>query len=169
MRLEDTLIELYLSGYPNTTSNAADDQLLHEERSDNDASFLTTDGNNKLYGQGDAELSLDYHASTDSSATVFCEGVQPEASWEEESWAAQYGQVVQQEDESGTGFHIIDMWDWSMVGDVKKEGSSPVARIVGRLVQPSSKLHPSMPSHGRRLKTAPICKVHLDLVQVRSG
>lgn len=92
-----------------------------------------------------------------------------EISWEEEIWRAQYGQVVQQEEESGTGLNVVDMWDWSMVRETQKEGSQPVFRIVGRLVQPSSKLHPSMPTHGRRLRTSPICRVHLDLVQVRSG
>ncbi|KNA23462.1 hypothetical protein SOVF_024560 [Spinacia oleracea] len=163
--LEDTLIELYLSGYPNTTSEAAENQQLPKETDDEDGFMLTADGNSKLYEQGDAELSLDQHTATDSSASVFHE----DASWEEENWRAQYGQVVQQENELGTGIHITDMWDWSMVREIHKERSSPVARIVGRLVQPSSKLHPSVPSHGRRLRTAPICKVHLDLVQVRSG
>lgn len=95
--------------------------------------------------------------------------ISTEASWEEENWQAQYGQVIQPEDEVGTRFRYIDMWDWSIVRMTPKEGNAPVARIAGRLMQPSAKLHPSMPSHGGRLRTAPICKVHLDLVQVRSG
>ncbi|KAL2935889.1 SUPPRESSOR OF ABI3-5, partial [Bienertia sinuspersici] len=160
--LEDTLIELYLSGYRNTAYNAADNLLLHQETVDNEDSTLTTNGNNE---QVDADQSYEHHAATDSAASDFYE----EVSWEEESWLAQYGQVVQQEDKAGTGFNVIDMWDWSMVREIQNKGSRPVVRIVGRLVQPSSKLHPSMPSHGRRLRTAPICKVHLDLVQVRSG
>ncbi|KMT10653.1 hypothetical protein BVRB_5g117700 isoform A [Beta vulgaris subsp. vulgaris] len=161
--LEDTLIELYLAGYPNLESNVADDPLLPEEINDKDSSVLTTDGNNKLYEHGDAELSLDHRTATELTASDLCED------WEEESWRAQYGQVVPQEEESGSRIHIKDMWDWSMVREIQKEGSCPVARIVGRIVQPSSKLHPSMPSHGRRLRTAPICQAHLDLVQVRSG
>lgn len=43
-RLEDTLIELYLAGYPNLESNAADDRQLPEEIDDKDSSVLTTDG-----------------------------------------------------------------------------------------------------------------------------
>uniref|UniRef100_A0A803MG03 G-patch domain-containing protein n=1 Tax=Chenopodium quinoa TaxID=63459 RepID=A0A803MG03_CHEQI len=101
---------------------------------------------------------MDHHTTIDSKA-----------SGEEESWLAQYGQVVQSQNDFGTEFHIIDLWDWSMVREIQKEGTFPVAKLVGRLVQPSSKLHPSMPSHGRRLKTAPICKARLDMVQVRSG
>ncbi|XP_021733568.1 angiogenic factor with G patch and FHA domains 1-like isoform X1 [Chenopodium quinoa] len=163
--LEETLIELYLSGYQNTASNPTDYQQFPEETNDKDGSVSTVDGNKKLYGDGDDELSMDHYTAMDSSDNFMNE----EASWEEESWQAQYGQVVQPQNDFGTEFHIIDLWDWSMEREIKKEGTFPVAKLVGRLVQPSSKLHPSMPSHGRRLKTAPICKARLDLVQVRSG
>ena len=44
-RLEDTLIELYLSGYPSTACNAADDSLLPGEAEDKDGSMLISDGN----------------------------------------------------------------------------------------------------------------------------
>ncbi|CAO2826427.1 unnamed protein product [Amaranthus hypochondriacus] len=163
--LEDTLIELYLSGYPSTACNAADDSLLSGEAEDKDGSMLISDGNNDPFVHGDNELNLDHNTAVDPTASVLYE----EASWEEENWQAQYGQVVQPEDEVGTRFRYIDMWDWSIVRMTPKEGNAPVARIAGRLMQPSAKLHPSMPSHGGRLRTAPICKVHLDLVQVRSG
>ncbi|XP_074316825.1 uncharacterized protein LOC141653083 [Silene latifolia] len=53
--------------------------------------------------------------------------------------------------------------------EIQKDGNDQVARLLGSLVKPSSSLHPSITSHARRFKTAPICRVHLDLVQVRSG
>ncbi|KAL0367547.1 UNVERIFIED_CONTAM: hypothetical protein Sradi_3644800 [Sesamum radiatum] len=51
----------------------------------------------------------------------------------------------------------------------KKDGKTEVARLVGRLRKRSSKLHPSVPSGGGILKTAPVCEVHLDMVQMTSG
>ncbi|XP_056696642.1 uncharacterized protein [Spinacia oleracea] len=42
--LEDTLIELYLSGYPNTASEVVDNQQLPKETDDEDGFMLTTDG-----------------------------------------------------------------------------------------------------------------------------
>ena len=91
------------------------------------------------------------------------------ASWDEENWRAQYGQVIQEEAELGSGIPAVELWDWSMVKETQKGVNHEVARLVGRLVRPSRKLHPSMPSGGSRLRTAAICRVHLDLVQVRSG
>lgn len=44
-----------------------------------------------------------------------------------------------------------------------------IAKLVGRLVKSSSKLHPSVPSGGTRLKTAPIREAHCDLIRVTSG
>ncbi|XP_056696648.1 uncharacterized protein [Spinacia oleracea] len=42
--LKDTLIELYLSGYPNTASEVVDNQQLPKETDDEDGFMLTTDG-----------------------------------------------------------------------------------------------------------------------------
>lgn len=44
-----------------------------------------------------------------------------------------------------------------------------MARLVGYLVRRSVKLHPSMPSGGGLLRTAPICEVRRDLVRVTTG
>ncbi|CAL5391954.1 unnamed protein product [Camellia sinensis] len=91
------------------------------------------------------------------------------ASWDEENWRAQYGQVIRSGEESVPDFKVIDLWDWSIVTRTRKDGKNQVARLVGRLVRQSARLHPSMPSGGGLLKTAPICEVHLDLVRVTSG
>lgn len=56
-----------------------------------------------------------------------------------------------------------------MVREYRKDGKAQVSRLVGRLVRRSVKLHPSVPSGGRLLKTAPICEVRLDLVRVKTG
>lgn len=63
----------------------------------------------------------------------------------------------------------VDLWDWGLVRGKKKGGQTEVARLVGRLRKPSSKLHPSLSSGGGILKTAPVCEVHLDMVRVTSG
>lgn len=72
-------------------------------------------------------------------------------------------------------FNSVDLWDWAMVRETikkKKHGRKKkyrVARLVGKLVKPSTKLHPSMPSGGTLFKTAPIREVHLAFVRVSSG
>ncbi|GMH01260.1 hypothetical protein Nepgr_003099 [Nepenthes gracilis] len=133
--LEDTLIELYLSGYSGATHCTTDHVKLPLETDDKDSSVLFADA----------------------------------ASWNEENWRAQYGQVIRQEGESVPDFPVVDLWDWTIVRETKSDGNSQVARLVGWLVQPSTVLHPSMPSSGGHLKTATICEAHLDLVRVRSG
>lgn len=88
---------------------------------------------------------------------------------EEESWRAQYGQVERPFEDSLSHIQAVDLWDWSVVKKIRKGRKRRVARLVGRLVKPTAKLHPSMPSSGHLLKTAPVCEVHLDLVRVTSG
>ncbi|KAF3640413.1 hypothetical protein FXO37_23492 [Capsicum annuum] len=58
----------------------------------------------------------------------------------------------------------------STPSDIREGRKRRVTRLVGvgRLVKPTAKLHPSMPSSGHLLKTAPVCEVHLDLVRVTS-
>ncbi|KAL5979477.1 hypothetical protein ACLOJK_019381 [Asimina triloba] len=92
-----------------------------------------------------------------------------DALWDEENWRAQYGQVVQTEEEDFPSFPIIDLWDWSMVSRTVGKKKRKVVRLIGRLVKRSAKLHPSMPAGGGLLRTAAICDVHLDLVRVVSG
>ncbi|KAI7756823.1 hypothetical protein M8C21_015322 [Ambrosia artemisiifolia] len=84
-------------------------------------------------------------------------------------WRAQYGQPVHLDKELVPDYPVVDLWDWSMVKETKRIRKRRIRRLVGRLVKRDTKLHPSMPSSGRVLKTAPICEVHLDLVRVRSG
>ncbi|KAL0417147.1 UNVERIFIED_CONTAM: hypothetical protein Slati_3546600 [Sesamum latifolium] len=90
-------------------------------------------------------------------------------SQEEENWRAQYGQVSQLDEEWMSDLQAVDLWDWALVRGTKKDGKTEVARLVGRLRKRSSKLHPSVPSGGGILKTAPVCEVHLDIVRVTSG
>lgn len=91
------------------------------------------------------------------------------ASWDEENWRAQYGQVIQSEEASIPESSLVSLWDWEMITKPRKDGKGEEARLVGRLVRQSAKLHPAMPSGGGRLKTAPICEVLLDLVRVITG
>lgn len=84
---------------------------------------------------------------------------------EEENWRAQYGQVERPVEDSLSHIQAVDLWDWSMVKKIRKGRKRRVAKLVGRLVKPTAKLHPSMPSSGHLLKTAPVCEVHLDLVR----
>ncbi|KAL0441022.1 UNVERIFIED_CONTAM: hypothetical protein Sradi_0041100 [Sesamum radiatum] len=90
-------------------------------------------------------------------------------SQEEENWRAQYGQVSQLDEEWMSDLQSVDLWDWALVRGTRKDGKTEVARLVGRLRKRSSKLHPSVPSGGGILKTAPVCEVHLDMVRVTSG
>ncbi|KAK9108152.1 hypothetical protein Syun_024163 [Stephania yunnanensis] len=96
------------------------------------------------------------------------------ASQDEENWLAQYGQVIQSK-EPEPPFPVMDLWDWAMVWETierKKHGKKKkykLARLLGKLVRPSAKLHPSVPSGARVLKTPAICEVHVSLVRVSSG
>ncbi|KAI5674006.1 hypothetical protein M9H77_14370 [Catharanthus roseus] len=157
--LEDTLIELFLSGYPTQVDTTASNVTGLTET--NGA------GENDIYNELEEGewIPDESHGSTDTCGTMPDEGV----SWEEENWLAQYGQVTEQNEESVSNIQVIDLWDWEMVREATKNTKVSVSKLVGRLVKGSSKLHPSLPSSGSRLKTASICEVHLDLVRVRSG
>ncbi|KAG8638781.1 hypothetical protein MANES_14G062600v8 [Manihot esculenta] len=132
--LEESLINLYLSGYKQVGNNA-----------DVSTMSLEVDG-----GDG-----LTYLAD--------------DASWEEENWQAQYGQVVNSGEQPLQDFHAVDLWDWAKITVSRRDGKSQTFRLVGRLVKQSAKLHPSMPSSGNLYRTAPICEAHLDLVRARTG
>ncbi|KAL6318570.1 hypothetical protein AAG906_000648 [Vitis piasezkii] len=162
--LEDTLIDLYLSGYSTTAINATDEVRMPLETDEGDNFKLSAHGNGDDHELEGECVPEDHHGVTDSIGNVVAEG----DSWDEENWRAQYGQVIKSED-SIPNFPVVDLWDWAMVSGVKKDGKGQVARLVGRLVRQSTKLHPSMPSGGGLMKTAPICEVHLDLVRVTSG
>lgn len=97
--------------------------------------------------------------------SIFCIGV----SWDEENWRAQYGQVTHSSEEPIPEVPFTDLWDWTITTKSRKDGKGEIARLVGRPMRKHAKLHPSMPSSGGLLKTAPICEVHRDLVQVKTG
>ncbi|XP_043725062.1 RNA-binding protein 5 isoform X1 [Telopea speciosissima] len=154
--LEETLIDLYLTGYPNSRINATDDSAIPLE---SDGS-----GDNDTYEIEEGEwIHEDFQ-------DVSNERVSDEvASCDEENWRAQYGQVVTSREEDVLPFRAVDLWDWAMVKETVRKKKHQVARLVGRLVKPSMKLHPSLPSSGGILKTSAICEVHFDLVRVASG
>ncbi|XP_008784985.2 uncharacterized protein LOC103703783 isoform X2 [Phoenix dactylifera] len=175
MLLEETLINLYLSGYSNSDINADSSsttlqtntsQVSSEEQSDQPSS-------DKLPGcyrgitcqQVEGELIPEDEQNAFRSSNRLLAG---DASWDEENWKAQYGQVLTLEDEGIPSFPTVDLWDWEIVKDHTKKGHQ-IAKLIGRLVRRSSKLHPSVPAGGGVLKTAAIHAVHLDLVGVASG
>ncbi|XWS60780.1 hypothetical protein CRYUN_Cryun07bG0066500 [Craigia yunnanensis] len=165
--LEDTLIDLYLSGY-NLADNSAANATMSFETDDSENFKFPSNGAEKdeTYEMEEGEwIPEENHHLADSSEVVPYEG----DTLDEENWRAQYGQVTQPREEPVPEFPVVDLWDWVMVTRPRKDGKGQVARLIGRLVKRSAKIHPSMPSGGGLLKTAPICEVHLDLVRVRTG
>ncbi|XP_058194118.1 uncharacterized protein LOC131310885 isoform X1 [Rhododendron vialii] len=160
--LEDTLIDLYLSGYSNQETDAEHGVSMPMDTDHGDC-VDAGNYNNKL--QEGEWIPDEDPGVNDSSGIVSDEGT----SWEEENWHAQYGQVVRSGEESVPDFQAIDLWDWAMVRGTRRDGKNQVVRLVGRLMRQSARLHPSMPLGGSLLKTAPISEVHLDLVRVTSG
>ncbi|KAG1342844.1 hypothetical protein COCNU_05G010730 [Cocos nucifera] len=152
--LEETLINLYLSGYTNSDINA-------------DSSSATLQTNRS---QIPSEEQSD-QPSSDQLPGCYC-GITyqqvEDASWDEENWKAQYGQVATFDDEGLPSFPAVDLWDWEIVKEHTKK-SHQIAKLIGRLVRRSSKLHPSVSAGGGVLKTAAVRAVHLDLVGVASG
>ncbi|CAI9112613.1 OLC1v1013081C1 [Oldenlandia corymbosa var. corymbosa] len=161
--LEDTLIDLYLSGYPNQAATTPSDEVPIVNSLD-----AAKDGEeeNGICGLEEGERIIDDHpGSCASSQKITDEGV----SLEEENWLAQYGQVTEATEISDLDAQIVDLWDWEIIRENRKDGKTMVVRLVGRLVKSLSKLHPSVSSGRVRLKTAPICEAHLDLISVTSG
>ncbi|CDP16957.1 unnamed protein product [Coffea canephora] len=165
--LEDTLIDLYLSGYPNQAASTASDITMDSMTNDIDALDMTASGQNDAYELEEGEWIPDDLGSIDLSRNITDEG----ASWEEDNWQAQYGQVTEPYEELALDIQMVDLWDWKMIRETRtsKGGKHSIAKLVGRLVKSSSKLHPSVPSGGIRLKTAPIREAHRDLIRVTSG
>ncbi|XP_078431808.1 D111/G-patch domain-containing protein isoform X2 [Wolffia australiana] len=133
--LEETLIDLYLSGYSNNQENVGC------------SSTFEKDGD---LGQMEEERES-------------CDKVS-----EEENWLAQYGQVVKSDDMAALTLPLTDLWEWKLVQEKSKKRDK-VMRLVGRLIKRTAKLHPSVSAGPGFLKTAPISKVNLDLVQVETG
>ncbi|XP_075503340.1 LOW QUALITY PROTEIN: uncharacterized protein LOC142540820 [Primulina tabacum] len=166
--LEDTLIDMYLSGYSNLTANTASSDVK-----------IPLDANNM------EKLSLPSHGGEDTEENEEGEWIPDDPNFlsnlskyssdegmsqsqEEENWRAQYGQICQI-DERVSDFHVVNIWDWALVKETKKDGKTEVSRLVGRLMKHSLKFHPAVPSGGGKLKTAPICDVYLDMVRVTTG
>ncbi|KAF7021182.1 hypothetical protein CFC21_034169 [Triticum aestivum] len=166
--LEETLINMYLSGYSNIEVNTenllGESQISEEGKSDaveNKLSNVASD--NASDSLNDATLQQIEDKMQIESFTVVHESLGEE----EENWLSQYGQVERVNDELPL-FPSVDLWDWHMVTEPVSKGQ-PMTRLVGRLTRGSSKLHPSLPARGGLLRTAPVREVHLDLVRVSSG
>ncbi|KAM7275594.1 hypothetical protein ACFE04_017460 [Oxalis oulophora] len=165
--LEDTLIELYLSGY-NQGPHTIDDTPLSLETDDRDALNFTTNENSDSHEEELEEgewIPEGYDGLVDSRESPFYQ----DTIQDEENWLAQYGQVIESSEEPVLEFPVVELWDWKLVTSLRKNGKGEVTRLVGRLVKKHAKLHPSLPSRGSLLKTAPICEVRLDLVRVATG
>uniref|UniRef100_A0A7N0TJQ3 G-patch domain-containing protein n=1 Tax=Kalanchoe fedtschenkoi TaxID=63787 RepID=A0A7N0TJQ3_KALFE len=156
--LEDTLIHMYLSGYSNPEQSADYDKEAPLDTQDADDAA----GNEDVFELEEGEWIPD---ETDPCENESVAG----RSWEEENWLAQYGQVTQPEDEAVTNISAVDLWDWETILTMRKDGKGQACRLIGRLVRRNTKLHPSMPTGGRLLKTAPISETHLDLIRVTTG
>ncbi|XP_057442911.1 uncharacterized protein LOC130734483 isoform X2 [Lotus japonicus] len=191
--LEDTLIELYLSGYNNTAVSAADTAAVPFETDSEYYSYHNTDEVEREWipGPVDDNVIADNEGTVDESVAYSDTYELEEGEWipdsedengiadrspidegillDEENWRAQYGQVTESGNDLVSEFSIVDLWDWEMVRGSKKDGKDNAARLVGRLVKQSAKPHPSIRSGRGKLRSAPICEVHLDLVRVKTG
>ncbi|XP_047058117.1 uncharacterized protein LOC124664706 [Lolium rigidum] len=166
--LEETLINMYLSGYSNTDVKneklLGESQTIEENRSEaveNKLSNLASD--NVSDSLNDASL----EQIEDKMQTENLTAVDESLGEEEEKWLSQYGQTERVND----GLPLspsVDLWDWDMITESVSKGQ-PMSRLVGRLTRGSSTLHPSLPARGRLLRTAPVREVHLDLVRVSTG
>ncbi|WVZ72451.1 hypothetical protein U9M48_020910 [Paspalum notatum var. saurae] len=166
--MEETLINLYLSGYSNKEANA-ENSLGNTHINEEDISETT---GNKLgsFTSDIASATLNDAKSEqteDEMETKNSTVVHESLGEEEEKWLAQYGQVERVNDDPPL-LPTIDIWDWDVIQDCVSKGQ-PVARLVGCLSRGSSKLHPSLPARGGLLRTAPVREVHLDLVRVSTG
>ncbi|XP_010037533.2 uncharacterized protein LOC104426241 isoform X2 [Eucalyptus grandis] len=167
--LEDTLIELYLAGYSNQATDAGGESgyaMTPPEACDGNDFTLSSPDTNGAYELEEGEwIPEDFPIPSVSNE----DALNQDLLQDEEKWLAQYGQVIQSKEEPVLEFPVVDLWDWAVVRGSGKDGKSQVVRLVGRLVKRSAKLHPSMPTGGGFLKTAPICQVRFDLVRVRTG
>ncbi|KAJ9140282.1 hypothetical protein P3X46_030948 [Hevea brasiliensis] len=165
--LEETLINLYLSGY-NQVINNVDVSAASLEVNGGDSLNCSADGasNDDTQMLKDGDWISEHHCKV----TDECEStIDKDASRDEENWQAQYGEVVHSREQPVQDIRAVDLWDWAKITGFGKDGKGQTTRLVGRLVKQSAKLHPSMPSSGSFFRTAPICEAHLDLVRVRTG
>ncbi|KAF7838294.1 RNA-binding protein 5-A [Senna tora] len=160
--LEDTLIDLYLSGYNNPAACATDTLTVPLETDDGTKLAADDTFNCATYELEEGEwIPEDDFGIAD---TVVDEGFS-----DEEKWRAQYGQVIDSGKELVSEFPVVDLWEWEIVIGSRKDEKDKSARLVGRLVKRSTKHHPSIASGGGKFRSAPICEAHLDLVRVKTG
>ncbi|CAL1390522.1 unnamed protein product [Linum trigynum] len=163
--LEETLINLYLSGYKQR-DDAHHNSIVPSEMDGGDGVYSSAGGNeDNNMSQQEMITNVSSGLSDPGESNID----EAHVSAEEESWRAQYGQVVHDNEDRVQDCTATDLWDWTLITGSKVDGHSKVARLVGRLVKRSAKLHPSMHTGGGLLRTAPICEVHLDLVRVKTG
>ncbi|KZV52171.1 hypothetical protein F511_07126 [Dorcoceras hygrometricum] len=165
--LEDTLIDMYLSGYSNLTANTTSSDVKIPMDANMEKLHVPSHGDEDIEEHEEGEWIPDdpnflsnlikYNSDEGMSQTQ-----------EEENWRAQYGQASQIDDRM-SNIHVVDMWDWALVKETKKDGKTEVSRLVGRLLKHSLKFHPALPSSGGKLKTAPITEVYIDMVRVTTG
>ncbi|CAA2985460.1 Hypothetical predicted protein [Olea europaea subsp. europaea] len=113
--LEDTLIDMYLSGYSDQSTHAvAFDMAMSVETNDTLQPNLPTDGDEEIQELEEGELIPDEpNCLIDFSSNI---GI----SLEEENWRAQYGQVTQPNEEWISDLHMVDLWDWTLVKGIEK-------------------------------------------------
>ncbi|PWA43132.1 Sodium/calcium exchanger membrane region [Artemisia annua] len=174
VRLEDTLIELYLSGYANQTTDDANpldndtstnmpiDGVENDKADDEleEGEWIPDETYEVIDACGvasDEVMALNEDASM--TRKVYKQSMQPPNAIRKKCG----GQAIHLEKEPAPDYPVVDLWDWSMATETKKSRKCKICRLVGRLIKRSSKLHPSMPSSGHVLNTAPICEVRLDL------
>ncbi|XP_020589574.1 uncharacterized protein LOC110030922 isoform X2 [Phalaenopsis equestris] len=169
--IEETLIDLYLSGYNNNSDSNPDsltDHMTNEQgcqvQCEGLIDYLALDG---PFGSQNGTENLQNNEPTSDDEHGMDVLTHIISSKEEENWHAQYGQVTCRADDDLPPFFVVDLWDWEMIMETVK--NSYVSRLMGRVTKRSSKLHPSIPANGSLLKTAAIREVHLDFVRVESG
>ncbi|XP_058787385.1 uncharacterized protein LOC131661777 isoform X2 [Vicia villosa] len=194
--LEDTLIDLYLSGYNNVALSAADTVTVPVETNGYNSALEAYSNTYEVEGEWNTGLEDENGMADDKrivdEVVAYSDMYElEEGEWipdtedenhiadtstldegmlfDEEKWRAQYGQVTESRKDLVLEFPAVDLWDWEMVRASKKDEKSRVAKLVGRLVKQSAKRHPSISSGEKKFKSAPICEVHLDLVRVKTG
>ncbi|KAJ4794223.1 D111/G-patch domain-containing protein [Rhynchospora pubera] len=162
--LDEVLINEYLSGYHKAESNTAHHFTGPHSQTQTDV------GEEGQIDDKPSEL-RDAILDKQENNTVQQYGFGTEGilSAEEESWMSQYGQVDRSDAEEDI-VKAVDLWDWEFVEERDSKGHNRRrARLTGRLMGPSSSLHPSLAAGGGNLKTTVIHQVHLDHVLVASG
>ncbi|XP_044355462.1 RNA-binding protein 5 isoform X3 [Triticum aestivum] len=139
--LEETLINMYLSGYSNievsTENLLRESQISEEGKSDeveNKLSNVASD--NASDSLNDATLQQIEDKMEIENFTAVHESVREE----EEKWLSQYGQVERVNDELPL-FPSVDLWDWHMVTEPDSKGK------LYRLRNPSRKYLASLSAY----------------------